>query len=88
MQLFSENSHFNDLASLMATKKLYEEFSNSVLVKDDCKKLVGDSELSRKVVYERIFFRCKAGPERKTQSRGIRKSSTIKKDCPVVVSLF
>ncbi len=68
-------------------KKEYEESSNSLMFKEDCLLLPdADSEFGKRFVYQRIVLRCKAGPERKCQSKGLRKSSTIKKNCPVKVS--
>lgn len=86
MQYFQLNAQFDDFKSLLATKKLYESASNSLLVTGGSKKLIGDSALSRAVVYENIVYKCKAGKERPTQSIGLRKSSTLKKGCPVNVS--
>lgn len=43
-------------------------------------------ECGKRFVYQRIVLQCKAGPERKCESKGIRNSSTIKKNCPVKVS--
>lgn len=85
MEYFQLNTQFDNFEQLLATKRLYETSSNSVLVIDDSKKLIGDSELAKSVIYERITFKCKAGPERPTQSNGFRNSSTIKKGCPVKV---
>lgn len=87
MEYFQLNSQFNDYQSVLATKKLYEESTNTILVKGDCLKLQDkESELSKRCVYQRIEFNCKAGLERKTRSKGIRNSSTIKKNCTVRVS--
>lgn len=86
MEYFEVNSEFNNYQKVLEMKKLYETASNSILVTADSKKLIGDSELARSLVYERITFKCKAGPERPTQSQGFRNASTIKKGCSVKVS--
>lgn len=88
MAYFQVNSEFNDYESVLATKKLYEESTNTLLVKGDCLKLKDkDGELAKQFVYQRIEFNCKAGLERKTRIKGIRNSSTIKKNCTVRVSI-
>lgn len=88
MASFQVDSTFTDYASVVAAKKRYEESSNTVLVKTDCIKLKdADSDFGKRFVYQRIVFECKAGGERKPQSKGLRNSSTIKKNCPVKVRL-
>lgn len=87
MQFFQLNSQFDDYNSVVAAKKDYEKSSNTLLSKIDSVLLPDpDSDWTKRFKYKRIGFICKAGPERKCQSKGLRKSSTIKKDCPVKVS--
>lgn len=89
MEYFQLNSQIDDYKSVMEMKKQYEKSSNTLLIKEDCLLLPDpDSELTKRCVYQRMVFLCKAGPERKTQSHGIRNSVTIKKNCPVKVSYY
>lgn len=89
MEFFQVNSQFNDYKSVMEMKKKYEKASNSLLYKEDCVFLPDrESEFGKRFVYQRLVLRCKAGPERPSQSKGIRNSSTYKKNCPVKVSFL
>lgn len=87
MAFFTLNTEFDEWQKVLDVKKLYEETSKTILVIDNCCKLKGDSELAKKIVYERVLFKCKAGEERPTQCCGFRASSTYKKNCPVKVRL-
>lgn len=86
MEFFSLNKKFNDFQSVLAAKKSYEHATNTILVVVSSKKLIGDCELNRKLIYEKLWYECKAGTERKSRSNGIRASSTYKKGCEVKVS--
>lgn len=82
------NTEFNDFQSVLTAKKAYEDATNTILVVGSSKKIIGESELSKALIYERICYECKAGCERPSASNGIRASATYKKGCPVKVSLI
>lgn len=82
MEFFSLNKKFDDFESLLAG----EGATNSILVIESSKPLIGDGDLKTKLVYERLLYGCKAGAERSSSSNGLRASSTYKKGCPVKVS--
>lgn len=86
MNSLAVNTVFDDFDSLLNAKKAYERDTNTILVVASSKKLIGDSELSRALIYERICYECKAGAERPTKGNGIQSSATYKKGCPVKVS--
>lgn len=86
MNPFVLKSEFDEWAKVLEAKKAYEEDSKTILVTAKSGKLKGDGELVQKLVYERVVFQCKAGPERNSQSKGYRASATYKKNCPVKVS--
>lgn len=88
MDSLDVNKQFNDWKDVLAAKKLYEESSKTVLNILRSGKLKGSSELklNERLVYERVVFTCKAGPERPSKSDGHRKSATYKKNCPVQVN--
>lgn len=79
MDSFALNTKFHDYESVKKAKQAYEIATNAILVVASSKKLLGDGELNRKLIYEKILFECKAGAERPTCSNGIRASSTYKK---------
>lgn len=87
MDSFALGTSFDTWQQVLDAKKLYEMNTKTVLVTRGSDKLKGESDLSRRLIYERVTFICKAGPERQTQSQGHRKSSTYKKNCPVKVRL-
>jgi hypothetical protein len=84
--MFLVNTEFPDYKTFLETKKLYEEQSKTILVVSECRKLKGPEDFSKKFVYDRVIFVCKAGFERPSQSKGYRTSSTLKKNCPVKVA--
>lgn len=86
MTSFSVNSEFDSWQKVLECKKLYEDHSKTLLSISKSAKLKGSSELNDRIIYERIHFQCKAGKERLNNSQGHRKSSTYKKNCPVLVS--
>lgn len=86
MTSFALNTEFDNWQQVLDAKKLYEQNSKTLLTIIKCDKLKGASDLNERLIYERITFVCKAGPERPTQSHGHRTSSTYKKNCPVKVS--
>ncbi len=85
MNVFAVNTEFSDWESVIDAKKLYEEASKTLLVTNGCHKLKTNDEISKKCVYDRIAFGCKAGAERVSQSKGLRESSTYKMGCGVKV---
>lgn len=80
------NTIFDNYEDLRRAIKEYECTSNTLLVIDDCCKLKGAGEFVVSMVYSRLQLKCKAGTERPSQSRGIRETSTFKKNCPVKVT--
>lgn len=86
MNSLAVNTEFDDYQSLLIAKKAYERATNTILVVAGSVKLIGDSLLSRALIYYRILYECKAGAERPTKSNGIRSTATYKKGCPVKVS--
>lgn len=87
MEPFAEGTSFDTWQQVLDAKKLYEINTKTLLVTRGSDKLKGESNLSRRLIYERVTLICKAGPERQTQSQGHRKSSTYKKNCPMKVRL-
>lgn len=85
MDNFIIGKQFLSYVSLLEAKKEYEVASNTLLVKEDCRKLKGDGNFVSKFVYQYLVFECKAGKERRIESLGLRKTSTIKRNCPVKV---
>lgn len=86
MASFALKTEYNSWKEVLQAKKLYEENSKTILSIRKSEKLKGSSELNDRLIYQRVFFQCKAGSERPATSRGHRKSSTYKKGCPVKVS--
>ncbi|KAG4068436.1 hypothetical protein HA402_004776 [Bradysia odoriphaga] len=87
MDAFTQGKKFHDYKSILEAKKAYERVLNSILTTSSSKFIIGDDELKTKLVYQVLKYKCKAGPERATTSKGLRASSTYKKDCPVVIHL-
>lgn len=87
MEFFAVGQEFDSFNSLIIRKKEYETATKNVLVIGACHKLKGNGSFQETFVYNQLEFHCKAGAERKTQSKGLRKSSTYKKNCPVIVSI-
>lgn len=79
MDFFALNTEFDTWQKVIDMKKLYEENSKTLLTVENSGKLKGTSELSDRLIYERVLFKCKAGPERPSESQGHRESSTYKK---------
>lgn len=86
MNVFAVGTEFTDKASVFEAKKNYEEASKTLLSISGCHKLKTSDDVSKKFVYDRVEFSCKAGIERKSQSKGLRQSSTYKMGCPVKVN--
>lgn len=87
MDYFSVNTEFDSFEALNATKKAYENATNSLLVITGSQILKGYGEFKETMKYERLTLACKAGKERPTQSKGLRTSSTYKMGCPVMVKI-
>ena len=83
MEAFAVNREFNSYADLCTAKKSYEDASKSILVIGSSLKVKGEEGFVNTMVYQRIIFHCKAGKERQIKSKGLRKSSTYKKNCEV-----
>lgn len=89
--IFAVNKEFDNFEHVLKAKKKYESENKVVLVIRDSHKLKGDSDIVKKCIYDRLSLHCKAGKERPTKSKGIRMSSTFKKNCPmkvIVIILF
>lgn len=87
MDVFKLNKEFNNFDEVLRAKIDYEKAHNVVLTKSDCHKLKGEGDLVRNIVYYRLSLQCKAGKERKSEAKGMRQSSTFKKNCPMKVRL-
>lgn len=85
MNGLAEKNEFDDFKSFLEAKKAYEEASKSVLVIRGSNKMKGNNDIAQKFCYDQIIFICKAGPQRSTQSKGHRSSSTYKMNCEVKV---
>lgn len=83
---FVLNTEFDDWKKVLEAKKMYEDTTKTLLTIEGSEKLKGSSELNDRLVYAKVIFQCKAGTERPSQSKGIRASSTYKKNCPVKVT--
>lgn len=86
MDAFDLGKEFENYKSILDAKRNYETASKSILSKSSSKFIIADGELKTKFVYQSIKYQCKAGPERPSSSKGLRASSTYKKNCPVFVS--
>ncbi len=73
MEIFEINAQFEDYNALIEAKKKYEVATNTLLVVDDSRKAKGTAEFVEKFKYERILYCCKAGLERPSESKGMRK---------------
>lgn len=78
---------FHSHEEFLGAKRDYEEASKTVLVFSKAENLKSTDSMSSKFRYQRFTLSCKAGRERLCQSRGLRKSSTIKRNCSFEVSL-
>lgn len=81
MENFSLNKEFDSFDEVLKAKKHYEHENNVVLVISSSHLLKGDSEIIKQCVYDRLSLQCKAGKERRTESKGMRLSATFKKNC-------
>lgn len=88
MNSFIVNQQFHSWQQVLDAKKLYEDHSKTVLTIHKSDKLKGSSDINNRLIYARVVFKCKAGPERPTESKGYRKSSTYRKNCPVQVTIL
>lgn len=86
MDAFNLKKEFMSYSALLLAKKEYENASKTILVISQSNKLKGFGECVNNFVYDRVVFACKAGIERPSTSKGIRNSSTYKKNCPFTVS--
>lgn len=87
MEFFVIGQEFDSFKSLTEKKKEYEVATNNLLVINNSHRLKGDGSFQENFLYDRLEFACKAGQERPSQSNGLRKTSTYKKNCPVKVSI-
>lgn len=87
MQFFAIGQQFDSLKTLLKKKKEYETATKNLFVIGNSHKVKGDGQFQEKFVYDRLTFVCKAGKERPTESKGVRKSATYKKNCPAKVSI-
>lgn len=85
MNSFELGKQFDDYKSLLVAKQEYEKASNTILTTETSHFLQGEGDFVTSRKYERIGYGCKAGKERPSQSKGIRKSSTYKSNCPFKV---
>lgn len=85
MENLNVDKEYSSYAEFLVAKEAYQVASNSVLVVNDSMKLKGDGEFVKVMVYQRFELRCKAGKERPSSSKGLRNSSTYKKNCSVKV---
>lgn len=87
MDTFVIGKQFESYEALIIAKSAYENASNTLLIKQDCRILKGDGDFVNKFKYDYVVFGCKAGKERRVQSLGLRQSFTIKRNCPAKVEL-
>lgn len=85
MNGLDEKTEFDDWQSFMVAKKAYEVASKTLLTTKGSDVMKGNNDIAKKFCYIRKVFNCKAGAERKQQSKGVRKSSTYRRGCPVSV---
>src|ERR1700761_1329255 len=85
MNCFNQNFQFDDCNNFLELKKKYEIANNCILVIEDSHLLKGSNDFVTSIVYDRITLGCKSGKERPCKGRGIRASSTFKKQCPFKV---
>lgn len=86
MNELDQDTEFESYQALLDAKRRYEAASRTILVVDDCKKIKVACEVAERLVYHRIVYKCKAGDERASESKGIRQTATYKKNCSVKVS--
>lgn len=77
---------FHSHEEFLAAKREYEEASKSILIFSKAENLKATDSMSSIFRYQRFILSCKAGRERPCQSKGVRKSSTIKRNCSFEVS--
>lgn len=85
MNCFELNFQFNNYHHFLELKKQYEHETYNILVVVSFHKLKGESDFVSATVYERMILECKAGTERQSKSKGVRTSSTYKRQCPFKV---
>lgn len=81
MDSFAVGRLFDSHEDFVRAKSEYEQASNSILIISKSDKLSMTDQLSNTFIYRRIVLSCKAGKERKCLSKGVRSSSTIKRNC-------
>lgn len=86
MNVFAVKTEFDDWASVLKAKKMYEDASKTLLTTSASHKLKTSDDVSKRCLYDRVEFSCKAGQERKSQSKGLRESFTYKMGCTVKVN--
>ncbi len=87
MNKLDNGAVFHSHEEFLSAKREYEEASKTVLVFSKAENLKSTDSMSQLFKYQRFILSCKAGRERPCQSKGIRKSSTIKRNCTFEVSL-
>lgn len=80
---FELNEGFSTLEEIEARKKLYEREKKVILTISKGEK--GHAKVSKALVYKRLVYNCKAGKERPSESRNIRKARTGRVGCPFVL---
>lgn len=85
MNVFVEGKEFSNWQSVKKAKKKYEEESKTILSTRGSHKLKSNDDASISCVYSDMEFHCKAGEERKSQSKGYRQTSTYKMGCSIQV---
>lgn len=85
MDFFAVNKEFDNLEEVMLEKKEYESQNKVILIIRDSRMIKGEGELVKRMKYSRLSLHCKAGKERPTEGKGLRKSATLKKNCPMKV---
>lgn len=78
---------FHSHEEFLCAKRDYEDASKTVLIFSKAEPLKSTDSMSSKFRYQRFTLSCKAGRERPCQSKGLRKFSTIKRNCSFEVSL-
>lgn len=78
---------FDSHEAFITAKKDYENSSNTILTISRSETISSSDEMSALFKYRRLTLSCKAGPERKCQSKGMRLSATTKRNCPFEVSI-
>lgn len=81
MNVFTVGKEFADWASVKEAKKQYEDESKSILSTRGSHLLKSKDDASKRCIYADAVLWCKAGKERKSQSQGLRMSSTYKMNC-------